>query len=190
MRHAARVRVEGSRDALMRIARELGIAEPTLRRWMREGGWVRPAAPDRAGPGHYRSRRIGRGYGGDAVGLARDLVTGSTLPAGEIARRVGIGRATLYRWMKRPGWERPVPAASGRPGAGPRRHAAYRPPYGPEIVAAARELYETTRLPPSLVAARVGTPLVRLRHWAHAGGWTRPPRDLGYVARRRRRPPG
>ena len=166
VREAARARVEGSRDGLEPIANELGITRSTLYRWMKRFGWRRPAPPERggmAGAGFFRSRRFGRAYGGDAVGTARDLVTGSTLPLGRIAARVGVSRLTLYRWMARLGWVRPV--APGR-----RR---YRPPYGPDVVAAVRALYETTALSTKRIAARTKTTPGRVGHWARTGGWTR-----------------
>lgn len=180
LREAARALVEGSRDGMERIAGELGIHRYTLHRWTKRFGWVRPAAPARTGPDFYRARRLGRPYAADAVGTARTLVTASKLPAHRIAAQAGISRATLYRWMRRPGWERP-PAVRAR--ARP-----YRAPYPPEIVARAGELYRTTRLSTRFIAARVKATAERVRHWAKAGGWTRP-RDLpdpdGRVRRRR-----
>ena len=150
-----------------RIGLELGIARWTLVRWRKRFGWERPAPPDKVGPANFRSRRLGRPYGGDAVGTARSLVTGSALPMGRVAARAGVSRATLYRWMKRPGWT--------RDGAGP--GGRYREPYGPAVVAAARELYETTGRSTALIAARVGAPRERVTHWARTKGWTRPRDD-------------
>lgn len=181
VREAARVRVEGSRDGLERIADELGIARWTLHRWRKRFGWRRPAPPERggpAGPGFFRSRRFGRAYGADAVGTARDLVTRSNLPLGRIAARAGVSRATVYRWMARRGWTRPV--ARGR-----RR---YRPPYGPAVMAAARALYEQTELSTRMIASRAKTTPERVAYWARTGGWTRPremPDPHGRVRRRR-----
>ena len=181
LREAARARVEGSRDGMERIATELGIHRYTLQRWRKRFGWVRPAAPAKRGPDFFRKRRLGRPYAADAVGTARDLVLRSTLPAARIAARAGISRATLYRWMKRPGWTRHAVPAGSRP---------YRAPYGPEVVAKARDLYCMTELPTSIIAARVKTTRERVRYWARTGGWTRP-RDLplpdGRVRTRRSR---
>jgi len=181
---AARVRVEGSRDGLERIAIELGIARWTLARWKKRFGWRRPAAaacPGRARPEFYRSRRLGRPYGGDAAGTARDLLARSNLPAARIAAQAGISRATLYRWMKRPGWTLREPAPGAR---------RYRPPYGPDIVGAARELFQTTELPVAFIAARVKATPERIGHWARRHGWTRPraqPDPHGRIRKGRRR---
>jgi hypothetical protein len=168
MHEAARVRVEGTRVGLERIAIELGLSRWTLVRWGKRFGWRRPAAPVKAGPDFFRSRRLGRPYGGDALGTARDLVLGSNLPADRIAARAGVSRATLYRWTKRGGWTRPRAVASGR-----RR---YRPPYGSAIVAAARELYEGTELSVVFIAARAKATPERVAHWARSRA--DPPRDM------------
>ena len=75
MLEAARLRVEGSREGLERIAFDLGIERTSLYRWKRLHGWQRPSRPERRGPCFYRSaRRIGRPYGADAVGTVRDLL--------------------------------------------------------------------------------------------------------------------
>lgn len=178
VREAARLRVEGTRDGLERIANELGIARWTLHGWAKRSGWRRPAPPERVGPGgtvgptgtvgpmFYRSRRFGRPYGGDAVGTARDLVTGSILPLDRVAARAGVSRATLYRWIARRGWTRQRSVTARRP--------RYRPPYPPAIVAAARELYQTTGLSTRMIAARAKTTRERVRHWARTNGWIRP----------------
>jgi hypothetical protein len=165
-----------------RIGLELGVARPTLCRWQKRFGWRRPAPPDRigpsggAGPCFFRSRRFSRPYGGDAVSTARDLVLGSNLTSGRIAARAGISRSTLWGWTKRGGWTRAV--ATGRS----------HPPYGPDVVAAARELYEGTELSVRLVAARAKTTPERVRHWARTKGWIRLRewRDPDRHARRRR----
>ena len=181
------MRVEGTRDGLERIAAELGIARWTLHRWRKRFGWQRPAPPERAGPtgtlgatgpSFYRSRRFGRPYGGDAVGTARDLVTGSILPLHRIAARAGISRATLCRWIVKRGWTRPSAVARRRP--------RYRPPYPPAVVAEAFELYRTTRLSTRMIAARAKTTRERVRYWARTYGWTRP--DDGPGRERIRKP--
>ncbi|TDR93533.1 hypothetical protein [Enterovirga rhinocerotis] len=170
-----------------RIGRALGVYRGTLYRWARLGGWRRPAPPERLTPSgtrrpdFYRSRRLGRPYGGDAVGTARDLVTGSTLPLRRVAERAGIGRATLYRWIARRGWVRNPAAAKGR-----RRRGRY----PPEVVAAARELVQTTGLSLAFIAARVGATPERVGYWMRTKGWGRPwdlPEAYGRVRRGRRR---
>ena len=181
MLEAARARVEGSREGLERIAFDLGIERTSLYRWKRLHGWQRPSRPERRGPCFYRSaRRVGRPYGADAVGTVRDLLASTTLSADAIARRAGIGRATLYRWLEqRPDWFR-HPARDTRG----TRHV-----YPPEVIEAAHRLYRTTEFSPALIAARVGTTRDRIYHWAKTRGWTRP-RDLpdtyGRVRRRGR----
>lgn len=171
VREAARARVEGTRDGLERIANELGLVRSTVLRWAKRSGWRRPAPPEKVGPGgtvgpmFYRSRRFGRPYGGDAVGTARDLVTGSILPLHRIAARAGVSRATLCRWIVTRGWTRPSAVA---------RRRRYRPPYPPEVVAEALELYRTTMLPAALIAARVKATPERVWYWARTAGWTRP----------------
>ena len=147
-----------------RIADALGIARWTLHRWTKRFGWRRSAPPDRAGPDFYRARRLGRPYGADAVGTARDLVTRSALPLHRVAARAGVSRATLHRWIARRGWTRPAGA----------RRRGYHPPYPPSVVAAAHELYRTTERPLALVAARVKATPERVAHWARTRGWTRP----------------
>lgn len=180
LREAARVRIEGSRDGMERIGLELGVARWTLVRWRKRYGWRRPSAPRKVGPDFFRSKRFGRPYRADAVGTARDLVMGSTLPVPRIAARAGVCRGTVHRWMKLRGWTRPQGVPTD----------AYRPPYGPEVVAAARELYQTTALPRAFIAARVKATPERVGHWARSKGWTRA-RDMpdphGRVARRRGR---
>lgn len=182
-----------------RIGLDLGLDRATLYRWCKRFGWRRPGPPDKvgptgaAGPHFYRSRRFGRPYGGDAVGTARDLVRGSILPVGRIAARAGVSRATVYRWMKRPGWTRhavEAVAAAGAAGATRAIRAVrrrYRPPYGPAVVAAARESYERTELPVPLIAARIRATPERVRHWARRGGWTRPSGRPGATGRARDR---
>ena len=197
MHAAARVRVEGSRDGMARIAREFGIGRVTLHRWAKRFGWRRPAPA--AGPiGFFRSKRRGRPYGGDAVGLARDLVTGSILPIRRIAAQVGVSPATVLGWAARRGWTRPLPKPRSRRAAALRRAETIalatggrsRRAYPPEIVARAGELYRTTAIPTRLIAARVGATRERVAFWARSGGWTRPrddPDPYGRVRTRRRR---
>ncbi|MGA0598956.1 hypothetical protein [Enterovirga sp. CN4-39] len=185
LREAAGRMVEGSRAGMEWIAAVLGISVGTLHRWRKAAGWRRPDPPDKGGLHYYRSRRWGRPYGGDAVGIARDLVTGSILPLRRIAAQAGISKATLCRWIVQRGWTRhPAVRNKGRRG-----------PYGPAVMAAARDLYRQTELPVRNIAARVGASPGRVWHWAKAGGWTRP-RDqedpYGRIRRKRprRRPPG
>ena len=165
VREAARVRVEGSRDGMERIARELGIARPTLYCWAGHFGWRRPPAHPKAAPDFYRSRRFGRPYGGDAVSTARDLVTGTILPLRRIAARAGVSHSTVCAWSVRHGWARPKAVAAGR--------RLDRAPYGPAVLASARELYQTTTLSTRMIAARAKTTRERVAYWARANGWTR-----------------
>jgi transposase len=203
MHAAVRVRVEGSRDGTERIAREFEIGRATLCRWAKRFGWKRPAATGASGvaakgPGLLPLARFGRPYGGDAVGLARDLVTGSILPIRRVAAQVGVSPSTVLGWAARRGWERPPAKSRSRREAAERRAAAMadatggrsRRAYPPEVVARAGELYRTTELSTRMIAARVKTTRERVAFWARSGGWTRP-RDqedpYGRVPRRRRR---
>jgi transposase len=194
---AARAAIEGSRTSLERIERELGISTATLARWKRRGRWRRPGHPDgRARPARYRIAR-GRPYAADLVEAVRVLAMGTELSHKTIAKRVGIAQATVSELVRRRNWARPPV----RPGS-PRSYASKRTapvraggdrrgrPYAAETVAAARELFEQTRLPAAFIAARVQVGVDTVYRWKKAGGWTRP-RDLPdpqgrYPTRRRR----
>ena len=194
---AARALVEGSRLGLERIGLALGIGTATLSRWQKRFRWRRPAPPDRPGPMFYRSRRRGRPYGGDAVGTARDLVTGTLLSQARIAVRAGVSQATVSNWIARRGWVRPAAEPGSRRFAASRRTAPTAASgdrrgraYGPDTVAEAMRLWQQTLLPSANIAARVKVSAVTVARWANARGWTRP-RDLpdahGRYRRRRRR---
>ncbi len=197
-RDAARAMVEGTRLGLERIGLELGIGTATLSRWVRRGGWHRPAPPDKAGPSHYRSRtRRGRPYMADAVETARDLVTGTLLSQKRIAAQAGVSQATVSIWIRKRGWIRPAPRRGSRRFAAAARTAPLATtgnrrgrPYAPEIVAEARRLFVQTELPTIIIAARLRVTPVTVARWARLGGWTRPrdiPNPDGSPARRRRR---
>lgn len=185
-----------TRLSLDRIARACGVSPVTLWRWGRDGGWTRPTRPKEVGPWPYRSRRLlGRPYGGGVREEARRLVTGTTLNQARIAAQLGVSQDTVSRWTRAGGWQRPgayaVRLAARRRTAPTARTGNLRnAPYAPEVVAAARELYEQTVLPTANIAARVKVSAVTVGLWARRNGWTRP-RDMpdadGPVPRRRRR---
>ncbi len=192
---AARALIEGSRLSRERIGIELGIGGTTLFHWQKRFRWRRPAAPERPGPQFYRYRLLrGRPYAADAVGIAQRLVTGTLLSQASIAAQAGVSVATVSRWTSKRGWTRPPAkpwshrfAASRRTApvatSGDRRGRCY----APQVVAAARELYEQTALSTALIAARVKVSAVTVERWARVKGWTRP-RDLPDPSGRRGRP--
>lgn len=194
---AARALIEGSRLGLERIGLRLGIGTATLFRWRKRFGWSRPAPPDRPGPLHYRYRRLrGRPYATDAVETARQLVITTLLPQARIAARAGVSQATVSNWIRRRGWTRPTAKPTSHRFAASRRTAPTATTgnrrgrgYDPQVVAAARELYEQTELPTVIIAARAKVSAVTLARWARRKGWTRPRDQLdphGRLPRRRR----
>ena len=198
-RDAARLLIEGSRQSVEQIGLQLGIATPTLFRWQKREGWHRPPPQDRIGPRHYRSRRRGRPYGGDAAGIARDLATRTLLSQKRIAALAGVSQATVCNWIRLRVWKRPQAMPGSRRFAAARRTASTAQsgsrrgrPYAPEIVAQVRELYQTTALPTPLIAARCKVTAVTAARWAREKGWTRS-RDLpgpdGQLPRRRPKRP-
>ncbi len=178
---AARALIEGSRLGLERIGLTLGIGTATLFRWQRRYRWTRPAPPDKAGPTYFRYRSRGRPYAADAVGTARDLVTGTLLSQKRIAARAGVSQASISKWIRRRGWTRPADKPGSRRVAASRRTAPTAEsgsrrgrPYGPATVAEARRLYTETELSTDMVAARVRVSPVTIALWARTNGWTRP----------------
>ncbi len=195
---AARALIEGSRLGLERIGLRLGIGTATLFRWRKRFGWSRPAPPDRPGPHFVRYRRLrGRPYAADAVGTARDLATGTLLSQARIAARAGVSQATVSNWITRRGWVRPRAKPASHRFAASRRTAPIATTgdrrgraYDPQVVAAARELYQQTELSTALIAARVKVSAVTMARWAKRKGWTRPRDQLdphGRLPRRRGR---
>ncbi|NNM73293.1 hypothetical protein [Enterovirga aerilata] len=179
---AARALLEGTRLSFEAISERTGVSATSLCRWRKRNGWQRPAAPgpDRVRPPRYRRGR-GRPYAADAIGMARDLVTGTLLSQKAIARQVGVSQAQISVWIRRRGWERPaVPSHSRRfaaskrrgvlAGAGDRRGR----PYAPEIRKEARALYELTRLGTALIGARLGVHPGTVARWAREDAWERP----------------
>ena len=194
---AARALIEGSRLGLERIGLQLGIGTATLFRWKKRFRWTRPAPPDRPGPHHYRYRRLrGRPYATDAVETARQLVITTLLPQARIAARAGVTQATVSNWIRRRGWTRPKAKPTSHRFAASRRTAPTVASgdrrgrgYDPQVVAAARELYEQTQLSTVIIAARVKVSAVTVARWAKLKGWTRPrdqPDPHGRLPRRRR----
>lgn len=182
---AARALIEGSRLGLERIGLQLGIGTATLFRWKKRFRWSRPAPPDRPGPHFYRYRRLrGRPYATDAVETARQLAITTLLPQARIAARAGVSQATVSNWITRRGWIRPKAKPTSHRFAASRRTAPVAATgdrrgrgYDPQIVAAARELYQQTELSTVIIGARVKVSAVTVARWAKLKGWMRP-RDL------------
>lgn len=182
---AARALIEGSRLGLERIGLRLGIGTATLFRWKKRFRWSRPAPPDRSGPYFYRYRRLrGRPYATDAVETARQLAITTLLPQARIAARAGVSQATVSNWITRRGWIRPKAKPTSHRFAASRRTAPVAATgdrrgrgYDPQVVAAARELYQQTELSTVIIGARVKVSAVTVARWAKLKGWTRP-RDL------------
>lgn len=182
---AARALIEGSRLGLERIGLRLGIGTATLFRWRKRFRWSRPPPLDRPGPHFYRYRRLrGRPYATDAVETARHLAITTLLPQARIAARAGVSQATVSNWITRRGWIRPKAKPTSHRFAASRRTAPVAATgdrrgrgYDPQIVAAARELYQQTELSTVIIGARVKVSAVTVARWAKLRGWTRP-RDL------------
>jgi hypothetical protein len=66
----------------------------------------RPALESVSNLAHLPLRR----FPDAVVERVRDLVTGTTLPLGEIARRIGISHTTVGNWTRHAGWRRPTGA--------------------------------------------------------------------------------
>lgn len=68
----------------------------------------RPPPQTSEPPPRPRNRRgKGRRYVADVVERVRALIVGTTWSEAEIARRVGIGVATVHGWKVRRNWQRP-----------------------------------------------------------------------------------
>lgn len=111
---------------------------------------------------------------------ARALVEGSALPQAVIAARLGIGRATLSRWLKAGCWRRPPEAPTF---LRPRRDGGARPvryrsmtgrPYAADAVGAAKLLLTQTLLSQAAIAARLGVGATWVFRLLRRTGWTRP----------------
>ena len=177
----ARALLEGTRLSFKAIAARTGVSRTTLCRWRKRNRWARPGASEApARPTRYRRGR-GTPYAADAVGMARDLVTGTLLSQTAIARQVGVSQAQISVWIRAGGWERPpVPprskrfAASKRTGVlageGDRRGR----PYAPTVRRDACNLYELTRIGTALIGARLGVHPGTVARWAKEEAWERP----------------
>lgn len=136
--------------------------------------------------------RTGQPYRADTIEAVWVLVVGTSLSNRMIAFRTGVSEYTVLHWTRKRGWQRP-PAALAR-SARARRTAPLAGsgrgrPYAPEVVAKARELYQTTELSRRMIAARAKVGLDTVGRWARKHGWTRPrtmPDPYGRVRRGRR----
>src|SRR5262245_55087457 len=68
---------------------------------------VRPDEPDTFATGP-RPRGSRRPHANAAVAAVRRLIEQSVLTYGEIAARTGVGRASICRWTRDGGWQRPA----------------------------------------------------------------------------------
>jgi hypothetical protein len=66
-----------------------------------------PEAPD-AFVGGPRVRGSRRPHGDAKCAQVRSLIETTTLTYGEIARKTGVGRASICRWTRDGGWQRPL----------------------------------------------------------------------------------
>ncbi|TDR94095.1 hypothetical protein [Enterovirga rhinocerotis] len=179
---------DGKQLTFKEIAARTGVSTATLCRWRKRHRWQRPEAgrqPEGARPARYRRGR-GLPYAADAVGAVRRLVTTTLLPQAAIARQVGVSQAQVSVWMHRHGWSRPPERPGSTRFAAARRGGALQTegdrrgrPYAPEARREARQLWELTRLPTSLIGARVGAHRVTVARWAKEEGWERPPGRAG-----------
>ncbi|WP_375458479.1 helix-turn-helix domain-containing protein [uncultured Enterovirga sp.] len=124
--------------------------------------------PSSSSPSPSRRLRVGKGrpYSPEIFEAVRALVEGTALKQREIAARVGIAQASVWRLARRDGWIRP--ARAGRRSAGCGR------PFGPAIVAEAQRLVETTELSFAAIAARTGVSRTTLCRWRKRRKWARP----------------
>lgn len=68
---------------------------------------VIPDEPD-AMPGAPRTRGSKRPHGDAQVARVKSLIETTTLTYGEIAKKTGVGRASICRWTRDGGWQRPL----------------------------------------------------------------------------------
>lgn len=178
----ARALLEGTRLSFKAIAARIGVSPTTLCRWRKRNRWQRPAAPgpDRVRPARYRRGR-GTPYAADAVGMARDLVTGTLLSQKRIAAQVGVSQAQISVWIHAREWERPpVPHYSKRFAAAKRKGVLAAVgdkrgrPYARHVRRDARNLYELTRLGTTMIGSRLGVHPGTVARWAKEDGWERP----------------
>jgi uncharacterized protein YjcR len=177
----ARALLEGTRLSFKAIAARTGVSRTTLCRWRKRNRWVRPGASEApARPTRYRRGR-GTPYAADAVGLARDLLTGTLLSQKAIARQVGISQGQLSVWIRTRGWERPpVPARSKRFAASKRTGVLAAEgdrrgrPYALQVRREARAMWELTRIGTALIGARLGVHPGTVARWARQDAWERP----------------
>ena len=139
-------------------------------------GDAAPAAPEPA-------RRSRRPRSGPAVHEAARLSVEACGNVKRVARELGIGRATLYRWVKRFGWwpgprTRRAPAIGGGKvgGSGPLYYRSRRfgRPYGGDAVGRVRDLVTGSDWSMRRIAATVGISYTTVRGWTTRRGWRRP----------------
>ena len=192
---AARRLLEETALPLAAVAERTGVSGGTIWLWRKRHGWRRPPdapgalpkpRPDgRARPSRYRSGK-GRPYAADTVAEAELLLTRTLLSQKAIADRMAVSQAWLGRIMRRRGWVRPeVPSWSKR-WAAAKRTAVLRQegdrrgrPYAPAVRREARILWEDSRLPTLLIAARLGVDASTIADWSRREAWTRPPGRVG-----------
>lgn len=119
-----RARLEGERSRIAAAIAAAVRAEAAAKRQAELHGEDRSTAPrlrivsDGGGTGLVRlstgpsNARRGRARPAGDVRTARGLIEGTTLSQVEIARRIGVSRVTLSRWVGDGGWIRPIGAPS------------------------------------------------------------------------------
>ncbi|MGA0595984.1 hypothetical protein [Enterovirga sp. CN4-39] len=146
-----------------------------------------PPPPSGEEKAHVEGRRRGR-HPPETREAARKMVEGTQFGLERIALELGIGTATLARWVKRGRWARPPGPGHIRP---PRSRIRRGRPYLADGVELARDLATGTLLSQKRIAAQAGVSQATISNWIRKRGWTRPsprPGRRRFAARARTAP--
>jgi transposase len=150
------------------IAARTGVGAATVGRWSRRfraaaGEGLPPGRPGTCGPGGRHSPETRQ--------AARAMVEGTQLGLERIALALGIGVATLARWVRSERWPRPAGGSHFKP-------ARYRiprgRPYAADAVGTVRDIVTATLLSQKRIAAQAGVSPPTVSSWIRKRGWTRP----------------
>ncbi len=144
--------------------------------------------------GARQATGCGRPYRAEVVDRARALMEGTRLPFKAVAAELGIGRATLHRWRRRHGWERPErPRPRSGPDSGlpwraaPGRSRRRGKPIYADGTHAVWALVTGSLLSQTEISRRTGVSQERISAWMRKRGWIRAePPDSKRVAASRR----